>query len=384
MKKIQLITPLVRALVCMACVFWVGQASAANCTVSAKITNGKNGAPATGIAVTASTGRLTNYYLELNIDSYTGARNTSGNGLTGDFCSITYGKANEITVDTVLANSPWSITYGTSETSQAANCSSSNYDWTQPVNGSLSPFVNGFSTYDGSLIYFSRTKASIFWSTDTSGKTDACRNSKVFIPLTIDYTMGSNSTFTIDPLHLFKNNAFCCNNSWALGNTQSSSGSVTKFIKVAGSCTVSAPSLSLGTFTINDPKTLGILGGKLKSTTVTLNCNNVYAGQTIKPTITITDAAAPDSIECDPTNTATNPAANSRIALFTSSTIAMDAASRYCVSTVGGTFNNIMVYPDITSSVYLQSKPIYAGILNTGTVTAGQLVSTLRLTVNYQ
>jgi hypothetical protein len=157
---------------------------------------------------------------------------------------------------------------------------------------------------------------------------------------------------------------------------------------MTGSCSVTAPSLDLGTFKPTVPRTNGILGGVLQSTNVTLNCPNVYwAGVSITPKVTISDAGNAGNTSCNPINTAAN-GSTALVSLFRSAAIDDTAAGRYCVSTVNynNSIINTMTFPQITSSTYTASKTIYAGLrynVDGSSPSVGPVTSTLTLTVTY-
>jgi hypothetical protein len=150
---------------------------------------------------------------------------------------------------------------------------------------------------------------------------------------------------------------------------------------------VTATSLDLGTFTPTVTRTAGILGGVLKSTTVTLNCPNVYqAGVSITPTVTITDAGNPGNPGCAVSNSAAN-GSSAVVSLYTANTINDYPDGRYCVSKYTdqvGTYTNTITFPPITSSTYSASKTIWAGLYSyPNAPTVGPVTSTVTLTVTY-
>jgi hypothetical protein len=120
-----------------------------------------------------------------------------------------------------------------------------------------------------------------------------------------------------------------------------------------------------------------------------LNCPNVYTGATVTPIVTISDAGNGANTDCNPSNTATSPS-NAFIALFRSDNINDDAyTNRYCVSTYN--YNNhiinTMAFPDITNLNYSKTLQIWAGVRyndNNNNPSAGNIISTLQLTVTYQ
>ena len=124
-------------------------------------------------------------------------------------------------------------------------------------------------------------------------------------------------------------------------------------------------------------------------TMVTLNCPNAYTGTAVKPTVTISDPFSENNLSCNPTNIATGAKSNAFIAVFTSSTINDLPAGRYCASTVDylGVKRNTMVFPDISTSNYLQTMPIFVGLRYNGAAntnpSTGYVKSTLQLTVSY-
>jgi len=150
---------------------------------------------------------------------------------------------------------------------------------------------------------------------------------------------------------------------------------------------VTAPSLNLGTFKPDVTRTAGILGGVLKSTTVTLNCPNVYSqGVSITPTVTITDAGNPSNAGCPVSNSAAN-GSSAVVSLYTANTINDYPAGRYCVSKYTdavGSYTNTITFPQITSAAYSESKTIWAGLYSyPNPPTVGPVTSTVTLTVTY-
>ncbi len=365
---------------CCACLFFAGQSWATTCITSAKITQGQGGAAVSAITVSTYTGTLTNYFLEISIDSYVG--NPIADPLAGDFCSITYARSARLHWGTLLnANPSWNVEYGTPVANAFAGCSNRVYVSTQPLS---SPFTDQFRFFDGAIHHpFEQTQASVFW-VSTGTNTQACSGSKLYIPITINYNLGTNNTMVIDSLQLFKNVALCCGTTTNTTGTSSATGSTIQIRQVVGSCALTAPTLSLGTYSTNSIHSQGILGGVLKSSNITLTCNNMPNGVNVTPFINISDAGAPSNTSCNPVNIASTPAP-AQIALFNSNKIVFDSASRYCVAPSTNAPNTI-AFPKITSSTYTQSIPIYAGIYSATQPVkkAGALLSVLQLTVYYR
>jgi hypothetical protein len=231
-------------------------------------------------------------------------------------------------------------------------------------------------------------RAHVFWQLSRAPSNDysnVCGNSKLNIPLSIQVNQISSSQ-VLNPNMLYNIIGGHGPNATWVGSNYTKTQTPLTLTKKNVSCTVTAPSLDLGTFKPTVTRTAGILGGVLKSTTVTLNCPNVYqAGVSITPKVTISDAG--NAISCNPSNTATNPS-NAFIALFRSAAIDDTAAGRYCVSPVNynNSIINTMTFPQITSSAYTASMPIYAGLRYSDTATTpsvGAVTSTLTLTVSY-
>jgi hypothetical protein len=381
-----MIKTLIRALMCWACLFFAGQTWATTCNVSAKITLGKGGTTVLSAAVTTSTGTLTNYFLEISIDSYSGNLNSgsaTSDYVKGDFCSLTYGKNFQTHWGTSLGQLPkWTVQYGVATATIPGGCVGGTYQFTSlPPANSPSPFIDGWLLSDGTALRQDLTEATAFWALSA---TTACTGTKLYLPLTINYDLGTNSSTLIDSVSLFKNVAFCCGNGTKSVGSYSATGTTFTIVRARGSCSVTAPTLSLGTYSTNSIHNQGILGGVLKSTNITLNCNNVRDTVNITPTITITDAGVPTNKTCDPVNIASTPAP-AYIALFNSSKIIYDYAYRYCVSQNSSAPNTIK-FPDITTSTYTQSMPIFAGIFSATQPVkkTGALLSVLQLTVSYK
>ena len=355
------------------------------CATSAKFTQGSGGPTVTNLNLTTSTGTITNLWLEINFDQF-GALTTSS-PLAGDYCSLTYGQpgAQFRNGTFELGTNYWTITYGvpTKEISNPA-CASTAYNY---ITTTPHPFsfhwlenVTGGNT--------AKTKAEAFYYTSGSNYSYLCNNTKFHIPLSIQYAIGPTNALGFTATVLYNIVGGCCGTGQFVGSSYTKTGTDLIIRKMTGSCTVTAPSLDLGTFKPTVARTNGILGGVLKSTTVTLNCPNVYqAGVSITPKVTITDAGNAGNTSCNPINTAAN-GSNAFVALFTSSTIDDSFAGRYCVSTVDYNNNiiNTMTFPQITSSTYTASKTIYAGLRYNDTTSfpsVGPVTSTLTLTVSY-
>jgi len=355
------------------------------CATSAKFTQGSGGPTVTNLNLTTSTGTITNLWLEINFDQF-GALTTSS-PLAGDYCSLTYGQPGAQFRNGTFSSGTnyWTITYGvpTKEISNPA-CASTAYNY---ITTTPHPFsfhwlenVTGGNT--------AKTKAEAFYYTSGSNYSYLCNNTKFHIPLSIQYAIGPSNALGFTVTVLYNIVGGCCGNGDFNLSTYTKTGTDLIIRKMTGSCSVTAPSLDLGTFKPTVTRTNGILGGVLKSTTVTLNCPNVYqAGVSITPKVTITDAGNAGNTSCNPSNTAAN-GSNAFVALFTSSTIDDSPAGRYCVSTVdyNNSIINTMTFPPITSSTYTASKTIYAGLRYNDTTSfpsVGPVTSTLTLTVSY-
>jgi len=358
------------------------------CITSAKFTQGVGGPTVTNLNLTTSNGTINNLVLEINFDQF-GAIPTAS-VLANDFCSLTYGKSG---AQFRNGNAPpsttnyWIVTYGVATKSISnSSCASSAYDY---FVGSPTPFKNDWleNVTGGNP---ANTKAEVFYYTSGASYSYLCNNTKLHIPLTIQYGIGGFETgyalgFTVTVLYNIVGG--CCNSD-TTGSTYTKTGTDLILRKITGSCSVTAPSLDLGTFKPTVTRTAGILGGVLKSTTVTLNCPGVYwPGVYTAPKVTITDAGNAGNTSCNPSNTAAN-GSNAFVALFTSSAIDDSPAGRYCVSSVdyNGSIINTMTFPQITSTTYTASKTIYAGLRYNDTLTSpsvGPVTSTLTLTVTY-
>jgi hypothetical protein len=389
MKSFHLITPFIRALMCWACLFFAGQAWATVCHTSAKITLGRGGATALSAAVTATTGTLTNYWLEVNIESYLGNLNNgsaTSDYVKGDFCSFSYAKNFQTHWGTLLGQLPkWTVLYGVTSITIPGGCVGGTYQFTSlPPANSPSPFIDGWLLFDGTAMRQDLTEATAVWAVSAN---TACTGTKFYIPLTINYDLGTSNSITIDSVSLFKNVAFCCGNGTKSVGSYSATGATFEVRTVKSSCALSAPTLSLGTYSTNSLiHTNGVLGGVLKSTDITLTCNSLGNVANITPNITITDAGAPTNKNCIPANIASTPAP-AQIALFNSNKIVFDFASRYCVAPSTDAPNTIK-FPAIAANTtaYKQSIPIYAGIYSATQPVRkpGALLSVLQLTVSYQ
>jgi len=355
------------------------------CATSAKFTQGSGGPTVTNLNLTTSTGTITNLWLEINFDQF-GALTTSS-PLAGDYCSLTYGQPGAQFRNGTFSSGTnyWTITYGvpTKEISNPA-CASTAYNYITTIPHPFSfhwlENVTGGNT--------AKTKAEAFYYTSGSNYSYLCNNTKFHIPLSIQYAIGPSNALGFTVTVLYNIVGGCCGNGDFNGSTYTKTGTDLIIRKMTGSCSVTAPSLDLGTFKPTVARTNGILGGVLKSTTVTLNCPNVYqAGVSITPKVTISDAGNAGNTSCNPSNTAAN-GSNAFVALFTSSTIDDSFAGRYCVSTVDYNNNiiNTMTFPPITSSTYTASKTIYAGLrynVDGSSPSVGPVTSTLTLTVSY-
>jgi hypothetical protein len=310
--------------------------------------------------------------------------------LENDFCSLTYGQPGAQFRNGTFSSGTnyWTITYGvpTKGISNPTVCASTAYNY---ITTTPNPFsfhwlenVTGGNT--------AKTKAEAFYYTSGSNYSYLCNNTKFYIPLTIQYAIGPSNDLGFTATVLYNIVGGCCKTGLFDGSTYTKTGTNLIIRKMTGSCSVTAPSLDLGTFKPTVTRTAGILGGVLKSTTVTLNCPNVYwQGVSITPKVTITDAGNAGNTSCNPSNTAAN-GSNAFVALFTSSTIDDTAAGRYCVSPVNynNSIINTMTFPQITSSAsaYTASMPIFAGLRYNDTQTnptVGAVTSTLTLTVTY-
>jgi hypothetical protein len=355
------------------------------CITSAKFTQGVGGPTVTNLNLTTSTGTINNLVLEINFDQF-GAAPTSS-VLENDFCSLTYGQPGAQFRNGTFSSGTnyWTITYG--EATKAISnpaCASTAYNY---ITTTPNPF--SFHWLENVTGNTAKTKAEVFYYTSGGNYSYLCNNTKFHIPLTIQYAIGPTNALGFTATVLYNIVGGCCKTGQFVGSTYTKTGTDLIIRKMTGSCSVTAPSLDLGTFKPTVTRTVGILGGVLKSTTVTLNCPNVYqAGVSITPKVTISDAGNSANTGCNPSNTATNPS-NAFIALFTSSNINDAAAGRYCISELKGNgyyLRNIMEFPQITSSTYTASKTIYAGLrynVDGSSPSVGPVTSTLTLTVSY-
>ena len=357
------------------------------CATSAKFTQGSGGPTVTNLNLTTSTGTLTNLWLEINFDSF-GALPTSS-PLAGDFCSLTYGQPGAQFRNGTFSSGTnyWTITYGvpTKSISNPTVCASTAYNY-------ITTTPNPFSFYWAENVTggdTAKTKAEVFYYTSGSSYSYLCNNTKFYIPLSIQYAIGPTNSLGFTATVLYNIVGGCCVTGQYVGSTYTKTGTDLIIRKMTGSCSVTAPSLDLGTFKPTVARTNGILGGVLQSTTVTLNCPNVYwPGVSITPKVTITDAGNAGNTSCNPINTAAN-GSNAFVALFTSATLDDLPAGRYCVYPAisqGYQFSNTMAFPSITSSTYSASVPIYAGLRYNDTASnpsVGAVTSTLTLTVSY-
>lgn len=358
------------------------------CATSAKFTQGSGGPTVTNLNLTTSTGTITNLWLEINFDQF-GALTTSS-PLAGDYCSLTYGQPGAQFRNGTFSSGTnyWTITYGvpTKEFSNPTVCASTAYNY---ITTTPNPF--SFHWLENVTGNTAKTKAEAFYYTSGSNYSYLCNNTKFYIPLSIQYAIGPSNALGFTATVLYNIVGGCCGTGQYVGSSYTKTGTDLIIRKMTGSCSVTAPSLDLGTFKPTVARTNGILGGVLKSTTVTLNCPNVYwPGVPITPKVTITDAGNPGNTGCNPSNTATSPS-NAFVALFKTADLNNDGyANRYCVidtySFNGIQYFNTMVYPQITSPAYTASKTIYAGLRYNDTATTpsvGAVTSTLTLTVTY-
>ena len=378
-----------RLLIFLFCLFCFNQTFARiACDTTYKFTNGKNGAAVKNLNVTQNIGTIPNLWLEITIYAFEGMQ--SKTSVFRDFCSFTYGAPGAM-YSYATPKQYYKITYGTSTSAYytaPSDCNSESYSY--PSTGN-SPFNNAW--IDSTANYIN-TKAEVFWyllGTASAVWKTSCSNSKFYIPLSISYKIGTTGSLAFDGSALYNNVPGCCYtaqvDTTAPAQAKTPSPGDLTLRQIQGSCSVTAPPLNLGTQKPDAIRSNGILGGVLKSTLVTLNCNNVYTGTPVTPKVTITDAADAGNTGCNPTNTADNPS-NASVNLFTSPTIDHNAAYRYCVSPFvlnGSQYSNTMTFPSITATSYTASMPIYAGMYYTaaGNPTPGPVRSTLTLTVFY-
>ena len=363
-------------------------AFATMCATSAKFTQGVGGPTVTNLNLTTSTGTINNLVLEINFDQFGAIPVPATTPLAGDFCSLTYGQPGAQFRNGTFSSGTnyWTITYGvpTKSISNSSVCASTAYNYITTIPHPFSfhwlENVTGGNT--------AKTKAEAFYYTSGSNYSYLCNNTKFHIPLSIQYAIGPSNALGFTVTVLYNIVGGCCGNGDFNLSTYTKTGTDLIIRKMTGSCSVTAPSLDLGTFKPTVARTNGILGGVLKSTTVTLNCPNVYqAGVSITPKVTISDAGNAGNTSCNPINTAAN-GSNAFVALFRSAAIDDTAAGRYCVSTVNynNSIINTMTFPQITSSAYTASMPIYAALRYNDTASnpsVGAVTSTLTLTVTY-
>jgi len=354
------------------------------CITSAKFTQGVGGPTVTNLNLTTSTGTITNLVLEINFDQF-GAVPTSS-VLENDFCSLTYGQPGAQFRNGTFSSGTnyWTITYGVA-TKAISNpaCASTAYNY-------ITTTPNPFSFYWAENITggnTAKTKAEVFYYTSGGNYSYLCNNTKFHIPLTIQYAIGPSNALGFTATVLYNIVGGCCKTGLFDGSTYTKTGTDLIIRKMTGSCTVTAPSLDLGAFKPTVTRTAGILGGVLKSTTVSLNCPDVYwPGVSITPTVTITDAGNPNNAGCPVSNSAAN-GSSAVVSLYTANTINDYPAGRYCVSKYTdsvGSYTNTITFPTITSSTYLASKTIWAGLYSyPNPPTVGPVTSTVTLTVTY-
>jgi hypothetical protein len=365
---------------------------ATQCDASAKLTIGRAGAQVTDLKLTQTFTNRTDLWLEINFDQLLAVgladsvTNPVGNGA---FCSITFGAVGaRILKGTIFQGQDYiRITYGSPETSliNSSICKTINLN-SSYTNSAATPFNyhwpdhTGFTDYTKGADYV----AQVFWQVGGITDSNICRNTKLYIPLTsVQVNLGTGSPVVLDPNALYEIRNGLGTNQFVKNQTPLT------FRPITGSCSVTAPSVYLGNFLPTASRTSNILGGTLVPTMVTLNCPNAYTGTAVKPTVTISDPFSENNLSCNPTNIATGAKSNAFIALFTSSTINDLPAGRYCASTVDyqGVKRNTMVFPDISTSNYLQTMPIYVGLRYNGAAntnpSTGYVKSTLQLTVSY-
>ncbi len=363
-------------------------AFATMCATSAKFTQGVGGPTVTNLNLTTSTGTINNLVLEINFDQFGAIPVPATTPLAGDYCSLTYGQREAQFRNGTFSSGTnyWTITYGvpTKGISNPTVCASTAYNY---FVGTPNPFsfhwlenVTGGDT--------AKTKAEAFYYTSGSNYSYLCNNTKFYIPLTIQYAIGPTNALGFTATLLYNIVGGCCGTGQYVGSTYTKTGTDLIIRKMTGSCSVTAPPINLGTFAPSVQRTQGILGGVLKSTTVTLNCPKVYNGFNVTPKVSITDAYEPSNTTCNPVNWAAN-ASDAVINLFTTATIGHTPAERYCVYpllTNGNQFSNTMTFPVIDSLTYQKSMDIYAGLYKQqgpANPTSGLVSSTLTLTVTY-
>lgn len=369
-------------------------AFATQCNASAKLTSGKAGAPVTELKLTKTFTTRDDLWLEINFDQLlavgiTDSAVTNPVGI-GAFCSITFGAVGaSILKGTIFEGQDYiRVTYGSPQASlSSSSCNTINLN-SRYTNNAATPFNYHWPDHTGYQTQYSTGAdyvAQVFWQVGGSPDSNICRNTKLYIPLTsVQVNLGTGSPVVLDPNALYEIRNGLGTNQFVKNQTPLT------FRPIRGSCSVTAPSVYLGNFLPTASRTSNILGGTLVPTMVTLNCPNAYTGTAVKPTVTISDAGDPsNNFSCNPTNIATGAKSNAFIALFTSSTINDLPAGRYCASTVDyqGVKRNTMVFPDISTSNYLQTMPIYVGLRYNGAAntnpSTGYVKSTLQLTVSY-
>lgn len=332
-------------------------------------------------------------WLEINFDQLlavgiTDSDVTNPVGI-GAFCSITFGAVGASILKGIIIEGQdyIRITYGSPQASlSSSSCNTINLN-SRYTNTSATPFNYHWpdhTTYQGQYSTGADYVAQVFWQIGGTANSNICRNTKLYIPLAVQVNLGTRSPVVLDPNALYEIRN-------GLGTNQFVKNQTTlTFRPITVSCSVTAPSVYLGNFLPTASRTSNILGGTLVPTMVTLNCPNAYTGINVKPTVTISDPFSENNLSCNPTNIATGAKSNAFIALFTSSTINDLPAGRYCASTVDyqGVKRNTMVFPEISTSNYLQTMPIYVGLRYNGAAntnpSTGYVKSTLQLTVSYE
>ena len=368
-------------------------AFATQCDASAKLTIGRGGAPVSELKLTKTFTPRDDLWLEINFDQLlavgiTDSAVTNPVGI-GAFCSITFGAVDaSILKGTIIEGQDYiRITYGSPQASlSSSSCNTINLN-SRYTNTSATPFNYHWpdhTTYQGQYSTGADYVAQVFWQIGGTANSNICRNTKLYIPLAVQVNLGTRSPVVLDPNALYEIRNGLGTNQFVKNQTPLT------FRPITGSCSVTAPSVYLGNFLPTASRTSNILGGTLVPTMVTLNCPNAYTGINVKPTVTISDPFSENNLSCNPTNIATGAKSNAFIALFTSSTINDLPAGRYCASTVDylGVKRNTMVFPEISTSNYLQTMPIYVGLRYNGAAntnpSTGYVKSTLQLTVSYE
>jgi hypothetical protein len=368
-------------------------AFATNCYTSARLL--QNGAPVSSLSVVGGPSTL-NLTLEINFDTL-GAIGLSANvanpvgDAIGDFCSITHGVVNGvITQGTIATGSDYlRITFGT-PTKTVSNFTYCNSlaignPYSSPT---ATPFNYHWPDWTGyTFTVGSDYIAQVFWQLSNPINNDyknVCGNSKLNIPLSIQVNQISSSQ-VLNPNMLYNIVGGNGSNATWVGSNYTKTQTPLTLTKKNVSCTVTAPSLDLGTFKPTVTRTAGILGGVLKPTTVTLNCSNASA-TSVTPTVTITDAGNAGNAGCPVSNSAAN-GSSAVVSLYTANTINDYPAGRYCVSKYTdsvGSYTNTITFPTITSSTYSASKTIWAGLYSyPDPPTVGPVTSTVTFTVTY-